>query len=311
MRHTVLIMVLAAACGDPRPAPATPVAIAPDPAAAREERLSRRLEALERQLLALEERMAEWEEQRAEREEAAAEGAEELMRAMAEHVNPPPPAPVPPPPPPPRPGRPDPALTYAVPADGHPFEGAAHAKVTIVEAREFACPYCEKVRPTIAQLLVDYPGTLKVVYRNMVVHPQVATLPAQAACAAGKQGRYVDMANAIYDKGFLAGRDLSRTKMEALAAHLGLDLGRFTADMDGPCVKQVADDQAELAKFGVNATPTFFVNGRHLSGAQPIDAFKKLIDEELKLADQRVRGGTKVRDYYRKWIVGKGRKTIP
>jgi protein-disulfide isomerase len=271
-------------------------------------------------MLALEERMAEWEEERAELEEDRAARMEEARRVAKELERqlagppaapaPPPPA-LPPPPAAPRPGRPDPALTYAVPADGHPFEGAAHAKVTIVQAREFACPYSERVRATIAQLLVDYPGTLKVVYRNMVVHPQVATLPAQAACAAGKQGRYVDMANGIYDKGFLAGRDLSRARMESLATDLGLDLGRFIADMDGACVKLVADDQAELVKFGVNATPTFFVNGRHLSGAQPIDRFKAIIDEEMKIAEQRIRAGTKVRDYYRKWIVGKGRKTIP
>jgi protein-disulfide isomerase len=316
MRHTVLIMVLAAACGSSQPPPAaTPVALVSDHTAEQLDRVMRRLDALEQQMLALEERLGESEERQAAREERATEDAEEFMRQVREAAPapaPPPAAPIPAAPPPaPRPGRPDPALTSAVPADGHPFEGPAHAKVTIVEAREFACPYCDKVRGTIAQLLADYPGTVKVVYRNMVVHPQVATLPAQAACAAHQQGRYVDMANAIYDKGFNQGRDLSRTKMEALAADLGLDLGKFISDMDNACVAYVTKDQGELAKFGVNATPTFFINGRHLSGAQPIDAFKAVIDEELKLADQRIRGGTKLRDYYKKWIVGRGRKTIP
>src|SRR5262245_54882167 len=73
-----------------------------------------------------------------------------------------------------QPARPDPALVYAVPVDGHPAEGSAGALVTIVEASEFACPYCERVRATLAQLLADYGGKLRVVHRNVIVHMNLA-----------------------------------------------------------------------------------------------------------------------------------------
>jgi protein-disulfide isomerase len=315
MRHTVLIMVLATACGNPPP-PAQPGAPAPATAAQLDQVVAR-LEALERNLVGLEERLAGVEERQGVADPLADDEADELdevaerLARIQERIDELGPGSPGAPAAPTRPPGPDPAEVYAVPADGYPFEGTPTALITIVEGREFACPYCDKVRATMAQLLVDYQGQIRVVYRSLIVHPQVATEASRAACAAGKQGRYLEMANDIFDKAFAVNRDLSRARMDALAADLGLDMGRFAADIAGPCVAEVVADHAELRKLGMYGTPGFFINGRFLSGARPIEHFKALIEEELVKAKERVRKGTRARDYYRKWVLDKGRKSAP
>ncbi|HUH03993.1 MAG TPA: DsbA family protein [Kofleriaceae bacterium] len=216
------------------------------------------------------------------------------------------PPPVAPSPPVPRPGRPSPTAVYAVPVAGSPYVGPRYAKITIIKAFEFACPFCHKSRATIDQLIKDYGSDVRVVYKHLIVHPQVANTPAYAACAADLQGSWEAMMNLIWDKGFNAGRDLSQQNMERLAGELGLDIGRLRADMAGKCVKVVAEDQALMNKFGVTGTPGFFINGRFLSGAQPVQAFKTIIDEELDKANDRLRRGTRPRDYYDKWVIAKG-----
>jgi len=165
-----------------------------------------------------------------------------------------------------------------------------------------------KVGPTVEQLLKDYKGDLKVVFRHLVVHPGVATTPALAACAAHKQGKFREMKDLIWEKGYKAGRNLGQDNMEKLAGEIGLDMGRFKADMEGPCKQVLAKDQRDLRSVGARGTPAFFINGRFLSGARPIDQFKKLIDEELKKANERIAKGTKVADYYKDWVLEKGKK---
>src|SRR5690606_2182796 len=86
--------------------------------------------------------------------------------------------------------RPEPTTVYSVPVEGSPYKGPEHAKVTIVKAFEFACPYCEKVRPTLNGLQEKYGKDIKIVYKHLIVHPQVATTPALAACAGHRQGKY-------------------------------------------------------------------------------------------------------------------------
>lgn len=206
--------------------------------------------------------------------------------------------------------RPDPAAVYAVGIDGAPFRGARDATVTIVKGYEYACPFCQRVRPTLDQLLRDYKGDLKIVYRHLVVHPQTAYEPAWAACAAGRQGKFDRMDDLIWDEGFAAGRNLSRDHMETLARKAGLDLGRFRTDRDGPCKKTVIDDQAALARVGLRGTPGFYINGRFLSGAQPLEAFKRLIEEELTKANARIKAGTRRADYYDEFVIGGGKTSL-
>jgi protein-disulfide isomerase len=208
-----------------------------------------------------------------------------------------------------RPSEPDPSKVFAVPVAGAPAEGPANAKVTIVKAFEFACPYCQRVVGTLDQLRKDYGDDVRIVYENYIVHPDAATTPALAACAAHKQGKYEPMKKLIWEKGFNANRNLSRENMDALAAEAGLDVNRYKADIDGEeCKKMVQQEHSTLANFGVRGTPAFFINGRYLSGAQPIQNFKRVIDEELKKANERIQQGTKPEDYYAKFVLEQGLK---
>jgi predicted DsbA family dithiol-disulfide isomerase len=72
------------------------------------------------------------------------------------------------------------------------------------------------------------------------------------------------------------------------------------------CSIEVAADYVELQKFGVGATPTFFINGRWMAGAQPVENFEALIDEELAKARQRIAAGAKAASYYKDWVLAQG-----
>jgi protein-disulfide isomerase len=206
--------------------------------------------------------------------------------------------------------RPEPAPgdVYAVPVDGYPADGPADALVTIVRAYDYACPYCEKSRQTMTDLRAKYGKDLRVVYRQFVVHPAVATLPAEAACAAHKQGLFAQMDERLWTEAFPA-RQWDQAEIDTIAGEIGANLDQLHADSAGDCVGAVGADMAEMAKFGVGATPTFFINGHYMSGAQPLTAFEATIDDELKLAKSRLKkGGKKARKaYYATWILGKGK----
>jgi protein-disulfide isomerase len=218
-----------------------------------------------------------------------------------------------------RPPRPtaDPAKTYSINVEGSPFDGPADAPVTIVKAYEYACPFCDKVRPTLDEIKKKYGKDVRIVYKQFVVHPQVATSTALAACAAHKQGRFLQMDAAMWDKIFKARKfdkdrcwteDAGCEGVDGIAGELGLDKAKFKADMKGDCMAQIQKEQKELQVVGVGATPGFMVNGRFLSGAQPFESFAALIDEELKKAKERIAGGTPAASYYKTWVVEKGEK---
>ncbi len=191
--------------------------------------------------------------------------------------------------------RPDPNAVYSVGVTGRPSVGAKNAWVTVVKASEFACPFCERARPTMDTLLKDYKGDIRIVYRHFVVHPQSATIPAHAACAAHKQGKFKKMYNLIWDRGFKAGRDLSKANMIKLGRQAGLKIPKMKKDMESDCPKIVREDQSALQKVGVLGTPAFYINGRFLSGARPVSQFKVLVDEELAKAKA---SGIPRKDYY-------------
>jgi protein-disulfide isomerase len=209
--------------------------------------------------------------------------------------------------PPARPSRPqpDPAKTYAVRVVDAPSRGASDALVTIVRAGEWACPFCEKTRPTIDQLLAEYGKDLRFVHRDFVVHPQIANDMAYAACAAHKQGRFWELDELLWEKAFKT-RQFETSHLEELAVEAGVDMDRYRRDVAGDCPAELTSGMAELTALGVGATPAFFVNGRFLSGAQPIENFRRLIDEELALARKRVKKGTKQKRYYEEWVMKKG-----
>ena len=154
---------------------------------------------------------------------------------------------------------------------------------------------------------------------------------ALANCAAGKQGKHHQMDNLIWDKGFNARQlDMSDVapaegggqpqkcwdlpegckNVVSYAQELQLDVNKFKADMKGECQALVAKDQKELQALMVGATPSFFINGRFISGAVPIENFTAVIDEELKKANEKIAQGTPAAAYYQTWVIDKGLKTV-
>jgi len=229
-----------------------------------------------------------------------------------------------------RPSRPEPdkAKTYSMPIEGDPFDGPADAKVTIVKAYDYACPYCERVRETMDQIRQKYGNDVRVVYKQFVVHPQVATAGALAFCAAAKQGKATQMDALLWEKGFKAHNYDKDATAEGGAApqkcweskdgcpvvlgfakELNLNEAQFKTDMKD-CQQLTQKDMRDLQQLGVGATPSFFINGRFLSGAMPIDNFAQLIDEELKKANEKIQAGTPQAKYYDEWVVNKGLKTL-
>lgn len=203
---------------------------------------------------------------------------------------------------------PDPDEVYAVPIDGLPFIGPAHAKVTVVKAYEFACGFCAQSAPIMRQLLADYKGDVKVVYAPFIVHADVAIPSAMAVCAAHNQSKFAEMEALVWKKGWDE-RDLSLNRMDALAQEVGLDMARYRRDVTSePCMDSLRNSARTLSALGTSGTPTFFINGRYLVGAQPIEAFKELIDEELAKANRAIASGVKVEDYYRTAVMDAGKK---
>ena len=129
---------------------------------------------------------------------------------------------------------------------------------------------------------------------------------AKAAEAAGKQGKFWEM----HDKLFENQKALSAESYIAYAGELGLDVEQFKKDLADPALdKKVMAQQAQGATLGARGTPAFFVNGRFLSGAQPVESFKALIDEEMKKADALLAKGISKDKLYAEVI--KAGKTAP
>ena len=207
----------------------------------------------------------------------------------------------------PQPGKPDPAATYKVTVDDAVTKGSAEALVTLVEWSDFQCPYCSRVGPTMKQLEKDYGGDLRIAFKHnpLGFHPR-AKPAALAAEAAGKQGKFWEM----HDKLFENQKDLTDENFVAWAGELGLDVEQFKKDIADPALaKKVDAQQAQGATLGARGTPAFFVNGRFLSGAQPVENFKKLIDEEKAKAEKLVAAGTPKAQVYDK-VIANGKTKV-
>lgn len=160
-----------------------------------------------------------------------------------------------------------------------PSKGPANAKVTIVTFSEYECPFCSRGKSVIEEVLKDYPEKVKVVFRDYPL-PMHANAPkaAEAAHCADEQGKFWEM----HDKLFANQKALSVENLKEYAKELSLDMTKFATCLDsGQKAKIVADNQKAGSDLGVSGTPAFFINGILLSGAQPLKAFKEIIDAEL------------------------------
>jgi protein-disulfide isomerase len=200
---------------------------------------------------------------------------------------------------------PDRTAVYSVALGKSPAIGPAKAKVTMVMAMDFACPYCRRAYDTVDDLRKKYGNDLRVVYKAMIVHPQVATHPALAACAANHQGKWREMADLLWKKSFDT-HDFTDSTVDGFATEAKLDVARYQKDITGACVQEIKDEQAQMVKLGVGATPSFFINGRFMAGALPQADFEKLIDEEMAKATAVIGKGVKADKYYDQEIVAKG-----
>lgn len=171
----------------------------------------------------------------------------------------------------------DPAAVYKAPRGNGPRRGPADAPITIVAWSDFHCGYCNRVERTLEQLDRLFPGKLQWVFRHLPLDED-ETLAAQASAAAAAQGRFWPMKQRLFsikDK-------TDRVAIEQIAADLGLDLMRFRNQLDaGSHLAHISSDTAAASALGVVGTPMFFINGRPLSGNQPLSAFAEVIDSEL------------------------------
>ncbi|MCP3062617.1 thioredoxin domain-containing protein [Myxococcus sp. K38C18041901] len=183
---------------------------------------------------------------------------------------------------PPAPPTPEEAPRQQVEVGKAPSRGPANAPVTLVAWSDFECPFCSRAVPTLKTLEKEYEGKLRVAFKHQPLpnHPN-AKLAAAASLAAHEQGKFWE----FHDLLFANQRQLQRPALEDYAKQLGLDVARFNKALDsGKFDTVIAEDSREGTRVGAGGTPTFFINGRPIIGAVPVDQFRRVIDEELKKA---------------------------
>jgi protein-disulfide isomerase len=189
------------------------------------------------------------------------------------------------------------AAAVRVPIDGLPAFGNARALVTLVAFTDYECQYCAKADDTLATLRRDYGDRLRVVVANrpLPMHERAAPA-ARAFLAAAELGK----AEAMHARLFASKtKDLGEDGLRAAARDVGLDLATFDRSRTGSTTEAALARSEKIATaLGVNGTPTFFVNGRRLMGARPIEAFRALIDEELGKAQALVGKGVPLENVY-------------
>lgn len=161
-----------------------------------------------------------------------------------------------------------------------PVRGSPDAAVTITEYADFQCPYCASARNSIDQALREYPNRIKLVFKSFPLdfHPD-SMLAHQAALAAEKQGKFWEMHDLIFGRQ----HTIKRNDLFAMAKEIGLDMDRFTKDLESEQVKaQIQAEQGEGKRRGVTGTPTFYIDGSPIEGAASLAQFEARIDQSLR-----------------------------
>ncbi|MCC6313570.1 MAG: thioredoxin domain-containing protein [Thermomicrobiales bacterium] len=172
----------------------------------------------------------------------------------------------------------DPTATLTPPVGPRDHaQGSADAPVTLVEYGDYECPFCGEAYGIVKQLQADEGSRLRFVFRNFPLtqsHP-FAEKAAEAAEAAGAQGKFWEMHDMLYEhQDALEPQDLI-----AYATELGLDVERFTRDLDaGTYAERVREDFMSGVRSGVNGTPTFFINGRRLDAGFDLETLETAVN---------------------------------
>ncbi len=167
----------------------------------------------------------------------------------------------------------------AIDVAGSPRRGPDDAPVTIVEFSDYQCPYCKRVQPTLRELLSRYGDQVSLVFKDLPlnIHPQ-AEPAAQAARCAGEQGKFWE-----YHDGLFNAAKLEPAAYPKIAQSLGLNVAEFQQCLDSGRHKAAVQADLQLAiASGAGSTPSFFINGIPLTGAQPLESFTRIIDAELE-----------------------------
>ena len=190
-----------------------------------------------------------------------------------------------------------------VPIGTAAVRGPATAKVTIVEFSDYECPFCEKAENTMQELLKAHPNEVRLVFKHAPLSMHQNAVPAaRAAMAAREQGNDAFWKfHALLFKNRQNLPGLVQTQFESLAKEAGLNVAKFKLDLSQNASRydaQIESDQAEAKRLGVTGTPSFFVNGRSVKGAQPIEEFQKLIAEETEAANRLLKNGVPISQLY-------------
>ena len=171
-----------------------------------------------------------------------------------------------------------PRTEVAVPASA-PSMGPANAPVTIVAFTDYQCPYCHRAQTTMDQILTQYTGKIRFVHRDFPLEGHAQAFPAaRAAWCAGEQGKFWEYYRSLMS----VSGDMAEADLQGRADGLKLDPAAFktcaASDRHDAAIREGADAGARL---GVTGTPGYFINGRMVTGAQPIEQFQQVIDAEL------------------------------
>lgn len=171
-------------------------------------------------------------------------------------------------------------VRYDVPTEGHYSIGPADAPITIVEFSDYQCPFCRRWHDEVYNdLLEAYPGKIRLVYRHLpltTIHPD-AFSAAEAALCAGEQNAYWQFHEKLFSN-----ERLGIAIYLQYAQELNLNATSFESCINNGKYQPTVQADIDFAvSLGVRSTPTFFVNGLAIVGAQPLDVFRQVIDQEL------------------------------
>jgi protein-disulfide isomerase len=162
------------------------------------------------------------------------------------------------------------------------FFGPSNAPIELVEYGDYQCPYCGRAYPIVKDLLQQAGRQVKFVFRNFPlskIHPQ-ARMAALAAEAAGLQHKYWEMHDIIYENQIR----LHHTALLEYATSIGLQIDQFTADMEREDLAAKVDSHFYSGmRSGVNATPTFFINGEKYTGSWENDDLLQYLKSSFPL----------------------------
>jgi protein-disulfide isomerase len=181
-----------------------------------------------------------------------------------------------------------------------PIWGKSGAPVTIVEISDFECPFCSRVGPTMKQIKETYgPDKVRIVWKHQPLPFHKNARPAHEAAATVMGLAGSDAFWKFHDSAFANQKDLTPENFEKWAVAAGVDLAKFKEAYAAKKFASKVDDDMKMAKtVGATGTPAFRINGVTVSGAQPFDKFKEVIDAQLEEAKKLTASGVKALDVY-------------